>query len=126
MPARALRDRMVVPVGVVLALGSALAGTCVLGAGQAHADRPGPWAPWSGPMGDHDANAYRADVARYGATGNVASAESLAHTICGALQNPKLEDGDLIQRLAGDNAYEVPAMTLVVHAAEWHYCPTRY
>ncbi|QNJ91528.1 DUF732 domain-containing protein [Mycolicibacterium fluoranthenivorans] len=115
------------PLGAVLALGACLLGFA--GGGLAHADPtygPANYAPWSGPMGDHDPNAYRADVARYGMTGNIASAESLARTICTALQDPKLEDADLVQHLAEDNAYRVPAMTMVVHAAEWHYCSSRY
>jgi hypothetical protein len=115
--------------GIVAAGCTAIVAVAVIGTGLTHADPlhgPNTWAPWSGPMGDHNADAYWMDVSKYGATGGVAAAESMANTICTTLQNPKLQDAYLIEGMADGNPYKIGGVAMIVHAAEWHYCPQRY
>jgi hypothetical protein len=102
-----------------------LAGAAVavsLGAGVAHADN----GPFSGPMGDHDASAYWVDVSSV-ANGSLSSATGLAYTICSKLADG-FSEGRLIAVIAQtpDTTTSVSDARYVVHAAEWHFCPTYY
>jgi hypothetical protein len=124
-----LGDRLVLPLGVTLAVGAAVAGACLLNAGQAHADPtadpPGRYAPWSGPMGDQNANAFWVDLTKYtDVEGGPAQAETLATTICGALHQER--EGTLIDDLADGQQIRVGGVSMLVHAAEWHFCPNKY
>jgi hypothetical protein len=90
-------------------------------AGVAHADN----GPFSGPQGDHDVSAYWVDVSSFG-SGSMASAAGLASAICLRLTQGASE-GQLIAALAQPPyPTPVPDATFIVHAAEWHFCPTYY
>jgi Protein of unknown function (DUF732) len=95
-----------------------------LGAGvaQAHTDN----GPFSGPQGDRDASAYWVDVNPFG-SGSVTSASRLANTICSKLADG-FSEGRLIAVIAQtpDTTTAVSDATFIVHAAEWHFCPTYY
>jgi hypothetical protein len=114
-------------IGGVVAAGAMLvmAGV-VIGAGMAKADPAfdrDSTAPWSGPMGDHSDGAYRLDIARE-AHGSVDDAHQLATTICTALHTES--EGQLIAAMSDGNQYLVGGVTMVVHGAEWHFCPQWY
>jgi hypothetical protein len=121
MPAKArtLGDHLILPLGAALAIGSA-----VLGAGLAKADPPG--TAWSGAMGDHSTAAYWTDVTRMtDRGGDVNDVRHLADTICTTLRSGTSE-GNLIASMSDDEQAKVGGSTMVVHGAEWHFCPEKY
>jgi hypothetical protein len=79
---------------------------------------------FSGPAGDQDASAYWVDVSGF-VKGSVSDAANLGHTICSALESGESE-GKVIADAAQGNQSNVSDDKLVVHAAEWHFCPDYY
>jgi hypothetical protein len=80
---------------------------------------------FSGPEGDHDSNAYWVDISGAGMRGTVAQAAGLANTVCTKLEDG-FSEGQLIAAGADGDQSKIPIMTRVVHAAEWHFCPSYY
>jgi hypothetical protein len=113
--ARAAAAAVVAVVGMVMGAGLAKAAPAY--------DRHST-APWSGPMGDENAAAYRADIARE-AGGSVADARALADTICSHLRGGITED-HLVADMAHDQLAKMGDVIYIVHGAEWHFCPEKY
>lgn len=90
-------------------------------AGIANADDNG----YSGPQGDHDADAYWADITGYGATGSIGESATLAENICAKLDGG-VSEGQLIAAMSKGNQSKVAAVKQIIDAAEWHYCPEHY
>jgi hypothetical protein len=80
--------------------------------------------PFSGPKGDHDAAALWVDISPI-VDGTQAQARELAGLICEKLDEGASE-GQLIAAGAKGDSSRVDGLALVVHAAEWHFCPTYY
>jgi hypothetical protein len=104
-------------------LAAFVAAMLLAGAGVARADPGSNW-PFSGPKGDQDASAFWVDISSV-ADGTEAGAGELANTICSKLEGGYSE-GQLIARGAKGDESKIPKVQLVVHAAEWHFCPTYY
>lgn len=106
-----------------MALGAAAAAAALGLSGHAHADTGN--GVFSGPSGDHDANALWVDVAPFDNTLTVATANTFGNTVCAGLRKGYSE-GQLIAMGAHGNSSSISSWTYVVHAAEWHYCPEYY
>ena len=103
-------------------IAAGLLAVAVPGAATAHGDDP--YYPFSGPMGDHDASAYWVDISSTG-RGTVADAAQIANNVCTSLENG-MSEGDIIAAAVNGNQSEISGATLIVHAAEWHFCPQYY
>jgi len=114
-------------VGGVIAAGLMVGGAgLVLGAGIAHAVPVGEDGAFSGPSGDQSADAYWVDLSNgTNTTGSVADAANIGHYICHQLLNGSSE-GEIISNMAGGDRSQVSDIRFVVHAAEWHFCPSEY
>jgi hypothetical protein len=80
--------------------------------------------PFSGPKGDNDAAALWVDISPV-VDGTPTQLRGLAEMICQKLGEGASE-GQLIAAGANGDSSKVSRLTLVVHAAEWHFCPTYY
>jgi hypothetical protein len=117
-------------IGGLAALATTLG---IAAAGAAHADptysditsNAANNGPFSGPMGDHSAEAYWVDMTSIGVGGTVAQAGKLANTICTGLAGG-MSEGEEIAAMVNGVSSQVTQATLAVHAAEWHFCPSRY
>jgi hypothetical protein len=80
--------------------------------------------PFSGPKGDHDASALWVDISSV-ADGTASQSEVLATTVCGKLEDGA-SDGQLIAAGAKGDESAIPKAKLIIHAIEWHFCPSYY
>jgi hypothetical protein len=105
----------------------------IAGAGSAHADITYRGStsnavnngPFSGPEGDHSAEAYWVDMTSIGVGGTVAQAGKLGNTVCTGLTSGMSEGQEIAAIVDGDSS-QVTRATLIVHGAEWHFCPAYY
>jgi hypothetical protein len=105
----------------IAAAGPAHADPSYIGVGSNAANN----GPFSGPMGDHSADAYWVDMTSIGVTGTVEQAGKLANTVCTGLANGMSEGQEIAAMVSGDSS-QVTQATLAVHSAEWHFCPSYY
>ena len=106
----------------ILAAGAAVAG--IHFAATANAIPSGNGA-FSGPAGDEDASALWTDVNAFLPGWSADKDRQIAQMICGQLESG-VSEGHLIAQIANGDASSVSDIRFVVHASEWHYCPTYY
>ena len=76
--------------------------------------------------GDQSAAAFWVDVQYFLPDAwSQAQDESMAQLLCSKLKGGESE-GELIAEVAKGNASMISNITYVVHAAEWHFCPSSY
>ncbi len=80
---------------------------------------------FSGPAGDRDASALWVDVSPILSDWSAAKDAQLAGMICSRLAAGESE-GHLAAEVAKGDPSILSDITLVLHAAEWHYCPSYY
>ncbi len=114
-------------------IGAALAVGSLAGIGTANAVTIGDTtAAFSGPAGDRDAGAFWVDVHPMlpGPKWTMAKDAELVRLMCSKLEGGWSE-GHLIADIANSDGTptsqsDLSGITYVVHAAEWHYCPSYY
>jgi hypothetical protein len=110
--------RMAVAAGAgALAIGCAVTGANLLGVAHAY--------PFSGPQGDQSAGAYWVDISSFDHKVTVKTAGEFGDVVCRGLTKG-MSEGALIAKLADGDSSHVSDWTFVVHAAEWHFCPSYY
>lgn len=109
-----------------LAVVAAAAAAAVATASTAHAIPIGATSStFSGPAGDHDAQAFWVDVSNQLPGWSAAKDVQLALAVCTKLTDGQSE-GHLIGDVANGDTTAISAIRYVVHASEWHYCPEYY
>ena len=113
--------------------GLAAAALALTTAGTAGAITAGSTTPaFSGPAGDHDSGAFWVDVhpELNGSEWTMAKDTQLAVLICRQLEGG-VSEGHLVADVANSDGTPTSqsglnGITYVVHAAEWHFCPSEY
>jgi hypothetical protein len=100
-----------------------IGGALVVGAGIARADVDG-YAYGGGSMGDRDAYSYWNQTDGLGVSATVADAQHFAGTVCDQ-RAAGVSEGKLVS-WAADGGFDTVVARLVVHGAEFHFCPTYY
>lgn len=98
----------------------------VVGLGAAGTASADSYWPFSGPQGDHSRGAMWVDVQNQLPGWPVPKTETLAQAMCHRMMVDGLSEGELIAEIADGDSAGISGITFVVHAAEWHYCPTLY
>jgi hypothetical protein len=105
-----------------------MTGALMLGASLAHADPDPGSSIYGGTKGDHDDAAFWIITSTLGLDGSIASSGHLGRDVCEKMSTPPvIPEADAIaymaQALGGNQGTAVGRATVIMHAAEWHYCP---
>lgn len=103
---------------------AAAVGASVLALAGAGSAQASPNGAFSGPMGDHDAEAMWVDVQPFDPSATIPGAATFAQSLCEGLRSGMSEGSVIV--VGTHNGFSVSSARFLLHAAEWHYCPEYY